>query len=164
MKISLSILAGALMLASGGAFAQTCANPIPMNGTGAVGVTGDTCAGANELGTLCIFGQSPSNDIIYSVTIAAPYTATSINLTNNTPAWNAALVLVQSACNGNSTCPRNADAGGPGASESLDVTGLTDGSYFLVVTSTTSDTTCGSYGVAVVGGNLPVTLQSFDVS
>lgn len=161
MKISLSILAGALMLASGGAFAQTCANPIPLPGN--ANVTGDTCAGANELGTLCIFAQSPGNDIIYAVNIVTPYTATQVALTNNTPAWNAAMVLVQSACNGNSTCPRNADAGGPGANETLDVSGLTAGAYFLVVTSTTSDTTCGSYGMSV-NGSFPVQLQNFDVS
>jgi hypothetical protein len=161
MKISLSILAGALMLASGGAFAQSCTTPIPLPGF--ANVTGDTCAGANELGTLCIFGQSPSNDIVYQVNLATPYTATTVTLTNNTPAWNAAIVLVQAACNGNSTCPRNADAGGPGAGETLAVDGLTAGTYFLVVTSTTSDTGCGSYGM-VVDGSFPVSLQSFDVS
>lgn len=162
MKISSSILAGAVLLAaSGSAFAQSCASPtfLPSNAN----VTGDTCAGANELGTLCIFAQSPSNDIVYSVTLVAGYTATQIALTNNTPAWNAALVLVQGACNGNSTCPRNADAGGPGANETLDVSGLGAGPYFLVATSTTSDSGCGAYGLSV-NGTLPVQLQSFDVS
>ena len=112
MKISLSILAGALMLASGGAFAQTCASPTPLPGN--ANLTGDTCAGANELGTVCVFGSSPGNDIVYSITIVTPYTATAVALTNNTPAWNAALLLLQGACNGNTPCPRNADATGPG--------------------------------------------------
>jgi hypothetical protein len=163
MKISSSILAGAVLLAaSGSAFAQTCASPTFL-ASNATNIAGDTCAAANELGTLCIFGQSPSNDIVYSVTLVAGYTATAITLTNNTPAWNAALVLVQGACNGNSTCPRNADANGPGGNESLDVSGLTAGPYFLVATSTTSDTGCGNYTLGV-NGTLPVQLQSFDVS
>jgi hypothetical protein len=161
MKISLSILAGSLMLASGGAFAQSCNAPLPLPGN--ANVTGDTCGGANELGTLCIFGQSPSNDIIYSVTIATPYTATVVNLTNNTPAWDAALVLIATSCNGNSTCPRNADANPAGGNESLDVAGLQAGNYFLAVTSKQADTTCGSYNVTV-DGSFPVMLQSFDVS
>jgi len=162
MKISSSILAGAVLLAaSGSAFAQSCAAPLFLGSNG--NVSGDTCAAANELGTLCIFGQSPSNDIVYSMTFVAGYTATTVALTNSTPAWNAALVLVQATCNGNSTCPRNADAGGPGANETLDVQGLTAGPYFLVVTSTTSDTTCGTYNV-LVNGTVPVQLQSFDVS
>ena len=161
MKISLSILAGALMLASGGAFAQTCANPLPLPGN--ANVTGDTCAGANELGTVCIFGQSPSNDIVYSVNIALPYTATTVALTNNTPAWNAAVLLISGACNGNSTCTRNADANGAGGNETLDVTNLTAGPYFLLVTSAPADSSCGSYGM-VVNGSFPVTLESFDVS
>lgn len=161
MKISLSILAGALMLASGGVFAQTCANPTPLPGNAQL--TGDTCAGTNELGTVCIAGGSPGNDIVYSVTIATPYTATLVDLVNNTPAWNAAILLLQGPCNGNTPCPRNADAGGPGANESLNVSGLTAGNYILLVTSTVGDTTCGAYGLSV-NGSFPVQLQSFDVS
>ena len=92
MKISLSILAGALMLASGGAFAQSCASPIVVNGGSTV--TGNTCTAANELGTVCIFGQSPANDIIYQINVTVPYTATVISLINNTPAWNAAMELI----------------------------------------------------------------------
>lgn len=161
MKISLSILAGALMLASGGAFAQSCASPIVLQGTQSV--TGDTCAGANELGTVCIFGQSPANDIIYQINLSVPYISQSIILTNNTPTWNAAMELIATTCNGNSTCPRNADANGPGGNETMDVTNLTAGTYFLVVNSTNNDPGCGSYGLNA-GGGFPVSLQSFEVS
>jgi hypothetical protein len=139
--------------------AQTCVSPIFFGSN--TTLTGDTCTASNELGTLCIFGQSPANDIIYSVTLPAGYTATTISLTNNTAAWNAALVLVQGACNGNSVCPRNADAGGPGANETLDISGLTPAAYFLVVTSTTSDTGCGAYSLSING--TPVELQSFEI-
>lgn len=161
MKISLSILAGALMLASGGAFAQTCASPTPLPGN--ANLTGDTCAGSNELGTVCIFGSSPGNDIVYSITIVTPYTATAVALTNNTPTWNAALLLLQGACNGNTPCPRNADANGAGGNESLDVSGLAAGNYLMLVTATNGDPGCGQYGLSV-NGSFPVTLESFDVT
>jgi hypothetical protein len=166
MKISLSILAGAMLLASGGAYAQTCAAPLRLGGptpTPIATFTGDTCAATNELGTVCIFGSSPGNDMVYTVHIAAPYTATSVTLTNGTPAWNPALLLLQGACNGNTPCPRNADGTGAGGNETLNVGGLADGDYLLLVTSTNGDSTCGSFTMDV-NGNLPVTLQSFDVS
>ena len=161
MKISLSILAGALMLASGGAFAQSCASPIVVNGGSTV--TGDTCTGANELGTVCIFGQSPANDIIYQINVTVPYTATVISLINSTPAWNAAMELITTTCSGNSTCPRNADSNGPGGNEAMDVTNLPAGTYFLAVNSTNADPGCGSYQLGS-NGSFPVMLQSFDVS
>ena len=160
MKLFGAIFLASTLLATGSACAQTCAAPIPLHAL--QNVTGDTCTAQNELGTLCIFALSPANDIIYSTFFDPPYLATQISLTNNTPAWNAALVLVQGACNGNSVCPRNADAGGPGANETLDVSALAGGTYFLVVTSAVADTTCGSYGLTM-NGAIPVELQSFDI-
>ena len=71
------------------------------------------------------------------------------------------MVLVQGACNGNSVCPRNADANGPGGNEFLDLGGIPAATYFLVVTSTTSDTGCGAYNLTVE--TTPVELQSFEV-
>ncbi len=141
--------------------AQTCAAPIPLQPL--IASTGNTCTAQNELGTLCIFALSPSNDIIYSVNFATFITpGDPITLVNKTPAWNAALVLIDGACNGDSTCARVADAGGPGADETLDPSGLTTGTYFLVVTSTVSDTTCGSYSL-IAGDFIAVELQSFDI-
>ena len=149
-----------MTVASSWASAQSCAAPIPL--APLAEVTGNTCTAQNELGTLCIFAQSPSNDIIYSMTIVRPYSAITVALVNHTAAWNAALVLLQGACNGDSTCPRAADAGGPGADEVLDVSNLSDGTYFIVATSTASDTSCGSY-LLVVDGSTPVELQSFEI-
>lgn len=156
-SVLLAILS--VMGVSAHAYAQTCAAPLLLSFN--AHLFGDTCTGSNELGTLCIFAQSPANDIIYSLTLAPDYTTTVISLTNNTPAWNAALVLVQGACNGNSTCPRNADAGAAGANETMDVSALTPGTYFVVVTSTTSDTSCGAYNL--IANGTPVELQSFEV-
>lgn len=160
MKIARLIIACGLTLGAQGAFAQTCASPLVLI---AGPTSGDTCSATNELGTICIFGSSPANDIVYSVNIVTPYTATSVALTNNTPAWNAAMLLLQGACNGNTPCPRNADANGAGGNEVLDVSGLAAGSYLLVVTSTNGDPSCGSYGL-IVNGGVPVELQSFDVT
>jgi hypothetical protein len=159
MKLHGIVLFVSALLASGSVSAQTCASPIPLSGV--FSVSGNTCTAQNALGTLCIVALSPANDIIYSMDIAAPDNLIAVLLSNNTPAWNAALVLVQGTCNGNSICPRNADAGGPGANEYLDATGLTAGTYFLVVTSTVSDTTCGSYSLTF--DTTPVELQSFDI-
>src|SRR5690348_12389944 len=145
---------------SGGAFAQTCVAPQVLSSN--ADILGDTCAATNELGTLCIFALSPANDIVYSITLAPDYTIDGVVITNNTPTWNAAAVLIGGACDGNSACPRNADAAGAGASETLDLTRLTPGSYFIVVTSGPADTTCGSYELTAFGF-IPVELQSFDV-
>lgn len=159
MKIARLVVVCSLTLGAQSPFAQTCASPIALRDGS---TSGDTCAATNELGTVCIFGSSPANDIVYSVTIVTPYLATSVSLVNNTPTWNAAMLLLQGACNGNTPCPRNADANGAGGNELLDVSGLAGGNYLLVVTSTNGDPGCGSYGL-VVNGNVPVELQSFDV-
>jgi len=159
-RCSMLLACCALFGVSATAYAQSCAAPIivPTNPN----FSGDTCTASNELGTLCIFAQSPSNDVIYTFTLQAGGIQTeSAFLTNNTPAWNAALVLLQGACNGNSLCPRNADASGPGGNESMDLTGLVAATYFLIVTSTTSDTGCGAYSLAI--STTPVELQSFEV-
>ena len=148
-----------MAVASGSASAQTCAAPIPIYHF--FRYTDDTCTAQNELGTLCIFAQSPANDIIYTISLAPPFDDDFVVLVNKTAAWNAALVLIQ-ACDGDSTCPRVADAGGAGADELLDVRGLTTGTYFVVVTSAASDTSCGSYSLSV-SFFIPVELQSFDI-
>jgi hypothetical protein len=99
---------------------------------------------------------------VYSIALVAPYTATLVALTNNTPTWNAALLLLQGACNGNTPCVRNADANGAGGNEALDISGLATGNYLMIVTSTNGDPGCGSYLLSVNG--TPVELQSFDVT
>jgi hypothetical protein len=162
MALSRMIACGvALALASHVALAQTCAAPLRLYSN--ANVEGDTCAGTNELGTVCIFGSSPANDIVYSIYLAPDYGVTVIVLTNNTPSWNAALLLLQGACNGNTPCPRNADTNGAGGNESLDVQYLATGNYLMLVTSTNGDPSCGSYGLTS-NGFMPVELQNFDVN
>jgi hypothetical protein len=161
MTLPRMLVACGLALAGHSALAQTCAAPLPLHAIYLV--FGDTCTATNELGTVCIFGSSPANDIVYSLIVVAPYTSTAVTLTNQTPTWNAALLLLQGACNGNTPCPRNADANGAGGNETLDVAGLASGNYLMLVTSTNGDPGCGQY-VLVMNGPIPVELQSFDVN
>jgi hypothetical protein len=114
------------------------------------------------LGTLCIFTVSSANEIVYTFTITPPDPGITVSLANNTPAWNAAMVLLLGPCDGNTACIRTADAAGPGGNETIDISALAGGTYFLVVTSSPGDTTCGSYSLVV--NSTPVTLQSFDVT
>jgi hypothetical protein len=160
VKLIGMFLLASMIFVNSSASAQSCGAPLSIYPR--ANVTGNTCMAQNELGTLCIVALSFANDIIYSFAVTSPYTATSISLTNNTPSWNAGMVLMLGECNGNTPCVRNADAGGPGANETLSVAGLADGAYFLVVTSTVGDTTCGQYGLTVDG--TPVELLLFDVS
>ena len=161
VKIRRMIVARGLMISAHHAVAQTCASPDPLYGE-VSNVAGDTCPRANELGTVCIFNSSPANDYGYSLTLTNGYTATQVALTNNTPPWNAAMLLLQGSCNGNTPCPRNADANGAGGNEALDMSNLAVGNYLMLVTSTNGDTGCGSYSLTV-NGTFPVALESFDV-
>jgi hypothetical protein len=42
-----------------------------------------------------MFNSSPANDYVYSLTLTNGYTATQVALTNDTPTWNAAMLLLQ---------------------------------------------------------------------
>src|SRR5689334_21540038 len=117
MKTRNTLLAIALLTlgVSGVSQAQSCGSPSgPLPGSGAA-VSGNTCTGANQLGTLCGAFASPENDIVYSFTIANPHTGTTFTLTNNTPAWNPGLVLLSGSCGGGVSCADVADNGGAGA-------------------------------------------------
>lgn len=158
----LTMVAGCLLAISASSLhAQTCASPIAL--TDNANVSGDTCTSTNSLGNVCISANSSGNDIVYSVNLASGYSATNINLTNNSASWDAGMVLMTGACGPNSPCPRNADATGAGGNESLDISGLAPGSYFMVVTAKPGTSGCGAFDLAV-NGTLPVKLQSFSVN
>lgn len=159
------VLFASIALAFGAnAMAQTCASPVPfMTPQAGATASGDTCTAANNIGTLCGLIPSPSNDIIYSFTINTPYTATAVNLTNNTPAWDAGMILLAGACGPNQACVAEADLGGAGAAETINVAGLSNGVHYLIVTSGTgAPATCGSFTITA-NGTWPVELQSFSV-
>jgi hypothetical protein len=144
------------------AMAQDCTTPLPLSGPS--NLTGNTCTATNALSTICLFSASPANDVIYTFTVAAGYTANSITLTPNDPTYAPGLIIITTACSGNSTCGLTA-SGAPGATISLNVSGgaVAPGTYWLAVTSAAGTNTCGPYGLAV-DGTLPVTLTDFTVS
>lgn len=166
MKKNAFLLAALGVVAFAGvntAQAQSCAAPVRMqiDGGGNHTATGDTCAGANQLGTYCSgLANSPENDIIYAYTIDATRSATSITLATSTPAFNPALAIV-TTCSGSATCVGDADIGGAGASETV-VFPQAVGNYFLIVSASPESSTCGAFTLTA-NGRLPVSLQNFSV-
>jgi hypothetical protein len=163
MKAKIAITALGLLLA-GPVLAQSCAAPTNIAPPPAAGVTlpGDTCASTNTLGTLCGLFGSPENDVVFRFETTSPYTATTFALTNNTPAWNAAMFRLGAACGGGADCINDADVGGAGANESFSVAGLPDGVHHLIVSSSPEAGGCGAFTLNI-NGTLPVELQGFSV-
>lgn len=157
-------LAGLAMVSS--AFAQTC---VPSTGTPALGGSNsntttapyDTCGAIDALNQMCSSsGTSGATDAIYSLNLGPG--AISGNLTVNTtsPTYDIYIALMQGACSGASPCLREEDANPAGGSETIPLTGLAAGQYYLAVTSFTAGQ-CGP--VTVDLPTLPVTLQGFSV-
>ncbi|MEO8671876.1 MAG: hypothetical protein ABI411_11215 [Tahibacter sp.] len=163
MKIRSIVAITALFCVSGGpVLAQSCASPsvIPLVGSTHI-ATGDTCAGANQLGTLCGAFSSPENDIIYRFNIDATRVGTSFTLSTSTGTWNPAMLYLSGSCGGGVSCTDVADNNGAGASETMSVpTAL--GAYYLVITSSPGTGGCGAFTVQA-NGRLPVALQHFSV-
>ncbi|TAH46257.1 MAG: hypothetical protein EYC71_04135 [Gammaproteobacteria bacterium] len=165
------ILSGSLALAclalAGSAFGQTCtptAGTPALNGSNSNSTTAafDTCTATNQLAIICS-STTPigaATDAIWSITLGPG--AISGNLTVNTtaPTYDMYVALMQGTCVDSAACPREADSGGAGGSETIDLTGLAAGQYFLAVTSFTSGQ-CGSTTISLP--TLPVTLQGFSV-
>ena len=162
-KIAASCIAALAFSASGAVLAQSCASPLGFN-TPPTGPTaaGNTCTGANNLGTLCGLFNSPENDDVYQFSIGAGYTATSITLTTTSGTYNPAIALLSGSCGGGTSCTDVADSNGAGSGETLSTVGLANGTYFMVVTSSPGTNTCGDYNITA-NGTLPVKLQKFSV-
>jgi hypothetical protein len=164
MKKNAFLLASGLLALAGvgSAQAQSCASPlvIPFVG-GNHTVTGDTCAGTNQLGTLCGAFSSPENDIIYRFNIDATRTATTFTLSTSTGTWNPAMLYLAGSCGGGVSCVDVGDNNGAGATETMNVpTG--NGVYYIVITSSPGVGGCGAFTLAA-NGKLPVALQKFSV-
>ena len=165
MKKNAFLLAALGVVAFAGvntAQAQSCATPVRMQIAGGNhSASGDTCAGANQLGTYCSgLANSPENDIIYAYTIDATRTATNIALTTSSATFNPALAVV-TTCSGSATCVGDADIGGAGAGETVTIP-TTAGNYFLIVSASPESSTCGAFTLTA-NGRLPVSLQNFSV-
>ena len=107
MKISSIACACLALVAFGGeAAAQSCAAPGNLNTTNPA--SGNTCSGTNEIGTYCGVASSAQKEQLYTVTLAAGYTATAINLTNTGGAtYTPSLVLFQGTCANGDNCAAN---------------------------------------------------------
>jgi hypothetical protein len=157
------------------AAAQTCASPLPFgNSTQIPGsnVSGDTCTATNSITDICNEASpSPGNDIVYRTTVnsAGPdgYTATAVALTTSSPTFNPVIALIgpNVACSGDATCLRTASTGGAGAGESMNVAGLSNGTYFFIISADPGGSTCGAFQFTASGGlgTFPVALQNFSI-
>ena len=156
------------------AFAQTCAQPAgPVSGADALPrtVTGTTCgADTTSFGTsYCTGGVvtpgAPASVVQLTLGAENHFTAT---VSTTTASFNPALFLVgPGTCGSAAGCPDLNDAGGPGANESLPSSGTETaqqpaGTYYLVISSTTSAADCGEYSLSVTE-TLPVALKSFSI-
>jgi hypothetical protein len=163
MKCLKFAAAFALCLAMGQAFAQTCGAPTALTAAGVSNVNGCTPS-TNTVGLVCSFNNNPSPDTIFSFTLGAGFTATTITLTNVTGSPFQPQMILQQACGSTDECLVTGNAASVGGGATLTLTGQAAGAYFLIVdgTSTSSATDCGTFSLAV-DGTLPVQLQKFSV-
>lgn len=150
-------------------YAQSCGTPTPL-------VSGQTITNAGGLPTTCGGDQSftdicggatltgPSN--VYSMSVSGTPSG-SITVTPTSPTtYDTAIAIVGpgATCAGSvGTCAATSDSAGTGGAETVSLTGLAAGTYYLVISSfnTTAANQCGPYGITV--GTLPVKLQNFSV-
>jgi hypothetical protein len=156
------VAVAAQMLLVGGAYAQTCT---PTAGTmtdsfGTVNV--NTCSSTNQLLSSCsglnAIGASP--DTIYQVQIGAGATG---NISIAPTGYDATLALMSGSCSAGSFCARESEAGAIGVTETVQLSGLTAGPYWVLITSFGGAPDCGPTAVTVTP-LLPVTLQNFSVN
>lgn len=157
-----SIFLACAALFASSAFAQDCANPLPITSQGGPHehVAGNLCTASNSLPTMG-GTPSPGNDLVYS--FVAQGASASINFAIGSEAtWGgqtAGIFLLPSCSVGTDPI----QFGFPGTP--MQVSGLTDGqTYYVVVTPDPAApaATCGTF-TADVTGTLPVTLKNFSV-
>ncbi|HET9033453.1 MAG TPA: hypothetical protein VFN25_11170 [Dokdonella sp.] len=165
-KILTCSIALASLALAGSAFGQACtpsAGTPALNGTNSNTTTGayDTCSATNQLSFMCSSsGTSTAIDAIWSITLGPGAISGNLTVNTTTPTYDMYIALMQGTCADTSACPREADSNPAGQSETIDLTGLAAGQYFLAVTSFTTGQ-CGS--VTLDLPTLPVTLQGFSV-
>lgn len=125
----------------------------------------NTCSSTNQLLSACngldAIGTSP--DTIYSLTLP-PGVAPTGSISAAPAGYDLKLALLQGTCSAGSTCIRDADAGGVGATESFALIGLSGpASFFVLLTSFGGSPDCGQTTI-VLTPPVPVTLRSFDVT
>lgn len=163
MKMTCLALLVAGVLGSGVAFADnSCTTPGSWNpnASGAPSVTDDLCAGTDSVALFCQFLDSAGkNDGVYSITLAAGFTATSITVSGAAAGFNPVIYLYSDACTTANSCVQTGDATTP-----LPLAGTAPGNYFLAVSAAASDGAgaCGTTTMST-NGTFPVALQNFSV-
>ena len=163
--LSCSIALAGLVFA-GAALGQTCTATTgtpALNGSNSSSSSGpfDTCTAIDALNQMCSSsGTSAAVDAIWSITLGPGAISGNLVVSTTAPTYDIYIALMQGACSGAAPCPREADSNPAGGSETIDLTGLTAGQYFLAVTSFTAGQ-CGAVTLALP--TLPVALQGFSV-
>ena len=140
--LSCSIALAGLVLA-GSAFGQNCsasAGTLALDGPDSNSTTPafDTCTAIDQLAAMCSSSTtSTATDAIWSVTLGPGPINGNLVVNTTAPTYDMYVALLQGACTDAAPCPREADSNGAGGSESIDLTGLAAGQYFLAVTSFT---------------------------
>lgn len=150
------LLPSAYALASG-----TCAAPVNLNTSGAsFSIPANSCNGTAQATSLCgAFDYSQKKEDIYSFTLSAGFTATTLTMNTVQGGFTPAMFITSSACAAADTCDAN-------GTNSVSLAGLTVGTpYFLIISTTPAGaaSNCGTYNLAS-DGTLPVKLQKFSVN
>jgi hypothetical protein len=160
---TIALLASGLLMFASSSMAQTCTTPTTLT-SNATAVTGNTCTGGDQtLGNVCDNAQITGATAVYTwVNTGA---AGSGNITVTPTGWDTAIFVGDGATCAAATagfCDIKADAGGSGAAESVALSGLTNKTFYLFISSLAAANTCGAYSIAT--GTLPVKLQNFSVN
>jgi hypothetical protein len=162
-KIILGATALAALVGAGSAFAQNCtASSGALSGANSnSNVAFDTCTATDQLAVSCsgLNPIGPAQDAIWSLQIGPGAHSGSIGISTTTATFDIYAGIMSGSCSGGSPCPVEADSGGAGGAESLDIGALANGTYYLLVTS--FGASCGPVTVALP--TLPVALQTFSV-
>ncbi len=147
-------------------WAQSCASPQILT-SGATNVSGTTVGGDTTVGAVC-GGITLTGPVqVYTWTNNGGAVSGTIAVTPSNANFDVALAVGDGAtcAAATGTCDGTADANGAGGAESVSLSGLTNKTFYLFVTSFASGgatTTSGPYNIDV--GTLPVKLQKFSVN
>lgn len=166
MKNFARVIGLCVVLASGTAFAQTCATPggfTPGSNPTATGGT-TTCGLADSITDICsgsLGTTGPEAAYQFTTGAAGPF-ATQFSLTNTT--GDVTMFLLSSACAGSSACAsESGDTVAGQGTETMNVSLAASTTYWVVVTSFAgAPNNCGAFSLSA-NGTLPVQLQKFSV-
>jgi len=166
----LNLLLGAsLLMLTGAVSAQTCTSTSTLSPPpSSVNVAGNTCSASNTLSNSC--GSSTpigaAFDLAYQVTLSA---GNNFTISVAPTGWDAYVALLSGSCSEAAACPSNgeADNGGVGTAETLTLSNLGAGTYFVLVSSLASpggnpETSCGPFALTATGA-FPVSLENFSI-